>query len=89
MSAASIVLLKEIPHTYVMMEPRLARSMSFLGIKFHQLGPTVEYHGQRAPYYINPNLLMENLTPAFMNMLKDIRQSIETQKHLLHLNESI
>lgn len=82
MSAASIVIAKGIPHTYVMMEPRLARSMSFLGIKFHKLGPTVEYHGQRAPYYINPSLLMKNLTPAFKTMLKDIQTSIVEQKHL-------
>ncbi|MDM7859651.1 PEP-CTERM/exosortase system-associated acyltransferase [Alteromonas sp. ASW11-36] len=82
MSAASIVIAKGIPHTYVMMEPRLARSMSFLGIKFHKLGPTVEYHGQRAPYYINPSLLMKNLTPAFKTMLKDIQHSIAEQKHL-------
>lgn len=86
MSAASIVISKGIPHTYVMMEPRLARSMSFLGIKFHKLGPTVEYHGQRAPYYINPSLLMKNLTPAFKTMLKDIQHSIEGQKHLFSDN---
>tara|TARA_B100000408_G_scaffold138459_1_gene132162 strand:+ start:1995 stop:2849 length:855 start_codon:yes stop_codon:yes gene_type:complete len=83
MSAASIVIAKDIPHTYVMMEPRLARSMSFIGIKFHKLGPTVEYHGQRAPYYINPSLLMKNLNPAFRAMLKDIQHSIESQRHLL------
>lgn len=83
MSAASIVMLKNIPHTYVMMEPRLARSMSFLGIKFHKLGPTVEYHGQRAPYYINPHLLLKNLTPAFRTMLKDIQHSINEQRHIL------
>ncbi|WP_100643396.1 PEP-CTERM/exosortase system-associated acyltransferase [Alteromonas facilis] len=87
MSAASIVIAKNIPHTYVMMEPRLARSMSFLGIKFHKLGPTVEYHGQRAPYYINPALLMQNLTPAFKTMLRDIQQSIETQKHMFNTEE--
>ncbi len=83
MSAASIVIMKNIPHTYVMMEPRLARSMSFLGIKFHKIGPTVDYHGMRAPYYINPSLLMESLTPAFKKMLHDIQASIESQKHLL------
>lgn len=83
MSAASIVIMKNIPHTYVMMEPRLARSMSFLGIKFHKIGPTVDYHGMRAPYYINPSLLMESLTPAFKKMLHDIQVSIESQKHLL------
>lgn len=82
MSAASIVIAKNIPHTYVMMEPRLARSMGFIGIKFHKLGPTVEYHGQRAPYYINPSLLMKNLNPAFRAMLEDIQYSIESQKNL-------
>ncbi|WP_334013424.1 PEP-CTERM/exosortase system-associated acyltransferase [Alteromonas sp. S167] len=82
MSAASIVISKKIPHTYVMMEPRLARSMGFLGIKFQKIGPTVEYHGLRAPYYINPSLLMESLTPAFRKMLNDIQVSIEAQKHL-------
>lgn len=83
MSAASIVLTRNIPHTYVMMEPRLARSMSFLGIKFHKIGPTVEYHGQRAPYYINPSLLMKSLSPGFKKMLVDIQTSIDTQRHIL------
>jgi N-acyl amino acid synthase of PEP-CTERM/exosortase system len=59
-----------------MMEPRLARSMRFVGIQFEQIGPVVDYHGKRAPYYINPHLMMENLTPGFKIMLRDIRQSL-------------
>ncbi|MEP1445726.1 MAG: PEP-CTERM/exosortase system-associated acyltransferase [Paraglaciecola sp.] len=76
LSAASIVIENNIKHTFVMMEPRLARSMSFIGIQFEQIGPAVDYHGKRAPYYINPSLLMENLTPGFQVMLKDIRKSL-------------
>ena len=76
LSAASIVIENNIKHTFVMMEPRLARSMSFIGIQFEQIGPAVNYHGKRAPYYINPSLLMENLTPGFQVMLKDIRKSL-------------
>ena len=76
-AAASVVMLNDIKHTYVMMEPRLARSMSFVGIKFHQLGPVVDYHGKRAPYYINPYLLMENLSPGFKNLLQNIEGAIE------------
>ena len=76
LSAASVVIENEIKHTFVMMEPRLARSMSFIGIQFEQIGPAVNYHGKRAPYYINPSLLMENLTPGFQVMLKDIRKSL-------------
>ncbi|MGJ8680883.1 PEP-CTERM/exosortase system-associated acyltransferase [Paraglaciecola sp.] len=76
LSAASIVIENGIKHTFVMMEPRLARSMRFVGIQFEQIGPTVDYHGKRAPYYINPSLLMQNLTPGFQLMLQGIRKSL-------------
>jgi N-acyl amino acid synthase of PEP-CTERM/exosortase system len=83
LSAASIVIEKDILHTFVMMEPRLARSMSFVGIKFEQIGPTVDYHGKRAPYYINPKLLFESLSPGFKLMLSDISDSIGEQAKLI------
>ncbi|MDP5130116.1 MAG: PEP-CTERM/exosortase system-associated acyltransferase [Paraglaciecola sp.] len=80
LSAASLVIENDIKHTFVMMEPRLARSMRFVGIQFEQIGPVVDYHGQRAPYYINPNLLMQNLTPGFKLMLKNIRKTLNHNK---------
>lgn len=76
LSAASVVIEKDIKHTFVMMEPRLARSMRFVGIQFEQIGPTINYHGKRAPYYINPSLLMQNLSPSFKIMLRDIRKTL-------------
>jgi N-acyl amino acid synthase of PEP-CTERM/exosortase system len=76
LAAASMALESQIKHAYVMMEPRLARSMSFVGIKFEQIGPVVEYHGKRAPYYINQHLLTTNLTMGFAKMLKDIQNEI-------------
>jgi N-acyl amino acid synthase of PEP-CTERM/exosortase system len=76
LSGASVVIENSIKHTFVMMEPRLARSMSFVGIQFEQIGPPIEYHGKRAPYYINPSLLMKNLTPGFRLMLDNIRLSL-------------
>ncbi|MBT0585689.1 PEP-CTERM/exosortase system-associated acyltransferase [Alteromonas sp. SM 2104] len=77
--AASTVILEQVEHTYVMMEPRLARSMGFVGIKFEQIGPVVDYHGKRAPYYINVALLMKNLPPHFKNMLFAIEESLADQ----------
>jgi hypothetical protein len=50
--------------------------MRFVGIQFEQIGPVIDYHGKRAPYYINPNLLMENLTPGFKIMLRDIKKTL-------------
>ncbi|QJR81997.1 PEP-CTERM/exosortase system-associated acyltransferase [Alteromonas pelagimontana] len=78
-AAAATALESNIEHAYVMMEPRLARSMSFVGIKFEQIGPVVDYHGRRAPYYINQDLLQKNLKPGFAKMLTTIRQSIRDQ----------
>ncbi len=79
LAAAALTIEEGIRHTYVMMEPRLARSMRFVGIKFDQIGPVIEYHGKRAPYYINQNLLTKNLRPGFAKMLADILRSIEKQ----------
>lgn len=76
LAAASMALENQVKHAYVMMEPRLARSMSFVGIKFEQIGPVIEYHGKRAPYYINQRLLTENLTLGFTKMLEDIQYEI-------------
>ena len=62
-----------------MMEPRLARSLRFVGISFEKVGPIVEYHGQRAPYYISRNLLMTGLTPGFKKILNNIDKKIISQ----------
>ncbi|APD86949.1 GNAT family N-acetyltransferase [Alteromonas sp. Mex14] len=75
-AAAGMALEQGIKHAYVMMEPRLARSMGFVGIKFQQIGPVVDYHGKRAPYYINQKLLDTSLTPSFSKMLIDIRAGL-------------
>ena len=75
LSAASIGINKGVEHCFVMMEPRLARSMRFVGIRFKQIGPTVDYHGKRAPYYINPAIFLDRLSPGLKvmhNNLEDV-----------------
>lgn len=79
-SAAALVMKLGRKHAYVMMEPRLARSMGYVGIKFKQIGPVVDYHGRRAPYYINSDLLMSTLTKGFKHMLENIKTSLYSQK---------
>lgn len=76
MSAATLAINTGTKHVYVMMEPRLARSMKFVGIKFHQLGEAIDYHGLRAPYYINPSIFMENLSPGFKSLYHAIEYDI-------------
>lgn len=78
-AAAATAIEQGIHHAYVMMEPRLARSMSFVGIKFEAIGPVIEYHGQRAPYYINQHLLQSSLKPNFALLLNRIREQVRKQ----------
>lgn len=79
MAAANMAIKTGVKHAYVMMEPRLARSMKFVGIKFQQLGEPIDYHGLRAPYYINPEMFLSNLSPGFKNLYKAIEHDITEQ----------
>lgn len=79
LSAAALCIELGIQHVFVMMEPRLARSMRFVGIEFEQLGPTVEYHGQRAPYYIDPLSVRKTLTPGFLQLLNNVEAALAPQ----------
>jgi len=79
MAAANMAIETGIKHVYVMMEPRLARSMKFVGIKFQQLGEPIDYHGLRAPYYINPEIFLSNLSPGFKSLYKAIEHEIYEQ----------
>lgn len=79
MTAATMALNSGIKHAFVMMEPRLARSMKFVGIKFIQIGEPIEYHGKRAPYYINAEIFMSNLDKGFKALFIEINKEIEKQ----------
>ena len=77
LSIASLAVRAGTHHAFVMMEPRLARSMSFLGIKFEQLGPAIEYHGLRAPYYISAGMLTRTLPVGFQTLMHNIDKEVE------------
>ncbi|WP_246223205.1 PEP-CTERM/exosortase system-associated acyltransferase [Alteromonas profundi] len=72
LTAAALVIQKDIEHIYVMVEPRLAKNMRLIGIKFRQIGPVIDYHGQRAAHYIDLETLTTKLTGGFAVMLNDI-----------------
>ena len=76
MAAAIMCIDTGTKHVYVMMEPRLARSMKFVGIKFIQIGKPIEFHGLRAPYYINPDIFLDNLSSGFKSLYLAIEQEL-------------
>lgn len=79
MTSASMVAKSGIKHVYVMMEPKLARSMKFVGINFIQIGEPVDYHGLRAPYYINANIFFNDLTHGFKSLYQEIEKDMVKQ----------
>ncbi|AQT60091.1 GNAT family N-acetyltransferase [Cellvibrio mixtus] len=63
-------------HIYLMMEPRLARSLKFVGIHCTQLGPVIEYHGQRAAYYVDVREARRTLNPGYRKLLTFIEAEL-------------
>jgi N-acyl amino acid synthase of PEP-CTERM/exosortase system len=79
MAAATLAIDSGIKHAFVMMEPRLARSMKFVGINYLQIGEPIDYHGLRAPYYINPEIFLGNLSSGFKSLYDEIQNEIRSQ----------
>lgn len=77
-----------IENFFVMMEPKLARSMAFIGIKFEQIGDVIEYHGKRAPYYINYSMFYKSVSPSLMIMLENLKKELSQQSRALISNEN-
>lgn len=77
--AATVTQQKKINHIFVMMEPRLARSLRFVGIPFTQIGGVTEYHGKRAPYHIDPKVLFKTLSPGFKKLMLVIGDDMRKQ----------
>lgn len=63
-------------HVFAMMEPRLARSLSFVGIQFDAIGPVVDYHGKRAPFYIDSRRIKPGLSPGYRKLLTIIQGAL-------------
>jgi len=61
-----------------MMELRLAKHLSRFGICFIQLGEVIDYHGQRALFYIDDHILIENFKPE----LEEFYQFVDSQLKL-------
>jgi N-acyl amino acid synthase of PEP-CTERM/exosortase system len=76
LSAALMALHNNKRHVFVMMEPRLARSLTFVGIVFKQLGAPIDYHGKRAAYYINPEMFRQNLSVGYIELLESIEREL-------------
>ncbi|MCG7644883.1 PEP-CTERM/exosortase system-associated acyltransferase [Alteromonas sp. Cnat3-28] len=80
-AVAALTVIAKRRHIYVMTEPKIARSMGLVGIRFIQLGEPVDYHGLRAPYYINKDILFKymskGLKKLYLHIERDIAKSLK------------
>lgn len=81
MSAAAMSYQSKRFHTFVMMEPRLAKSLSLVGINFIKIGDTIEYHGQRAPYYGDSRVLKHDLSAGYLKLLEAVEKDLFKEQH--------
>ena len=63
---------------FAMMEPFLPRLMKRSGIQFHKAGKDVDYHGLRAPYYIQMGEFLEKMHPDLQSFYHSIRDCLES-----------
>ena len=76
---AALFVEKKLDYAFIMAEPRLARAMARIGIKFERCGEIMEYHGQRAPFYIDQEMLQKGMKPEVASLFKLIRSTVKTQ----------
>jgi len=89
LAAASLFTLKELQYIFIMVEPRLARSIRRIGLQFEQMGDVIEYHGQRAPFYITPELLSQHLSPEVKNLYQHIKSEVRKGLTKGHKNSNL
>ena len=78
LAAAAIGLEKNLDGVFAVMEPRLARHLRRFGIVFQQAGNVIEYHGERAVFYIDRDGLFKHLQPEIKDLLDTILGDLET-----------
>lgn len=84
MAARLMVLHRDSPHVFAMMEPRLARMLARAGLDFQRLGPVIEYHGPRAAYYIQytrqaHEASMLSLRPDLLDLFRAVERQLAPQ----------
>lgn len=63
-------------HSFVMIEPALARILRRIGIHFIQIGDTVDYNGLRAPYYLDMRTTKVTLTAEYLQLRSTLAQQL-------------
>ena len=76
LAAAALAMNRGLTQVFVMMEPRLARLLGSCGIRFTQVGEVIDYHGQRGPFRITHDALIDGLPQEGRALLDVLRRRL-------------
>lgn len=79
LASAACGILHNLDCSFVMIEPRLAIALRRVGIRFQKVGDVIDYHGLRAPHYIDREMLLNHLKPEVAGLFEHIREEISEQ----------
>ena len=82
LASAAIALEYHMKYVIVMMEPRLARLLARFGIRFAKIGQEMEYHGTRAMFYIDREMLFSNLKPDLLELFNFVTEQIRNDSNV-------
>ncbi|MCV2886012.1 PEP-CTERM/exosortase system-associated acyltransferase [Aestuariibacter sp. AA17] len=72
-------------HMFVVVEPRLARRLSRLGINFTQVGNELDYHGIRALFVLERENFSSKLSVEMLEMYVLVKSSMQSQMTALNM----
>jgi len=83
-AAANLVRIAGRRHVFAMMEPKLARMLGKCGIDFERIGDVIDYHGPRAPFYLDRLKAEANGREDMQQLYAMIYQQLTAQPHSRH-----
>ncbi|MEH6358922.1 MAG: PEP-CTERM/exosortase system-associated acyltransferase [Pseudomonadales bacterium] len=84
LTAAALFLLNQLDYVFIMIEPKFVHSLARVGLQFEQMGEVVDYHGQRAPFFITPERLKKHLNPELKPLYSQIMKQVRDDLRLHH-----
>lgn len=79
LAATALVGLAQRRHVFAMLEPRFNRLLKASGLHFQQVGEIINYCGNRAAYYIDQKIAVENLPKQLIPLYTHIEKELAIQ----------
>jgi len=77
LATTALTELTDRPHMFAMMEPFFPRLLHRIGYNFIKVGANVDYHGNRAAYFVETGSVLQNLSPGLFELYNSIREKLD------------